>query len=608
MFCKLSALLCLVSWALAETHEYHWTLNWTSANPDGVMDRQVLAINGEWPLPVIEITEGDRLLVYLTNGLEDQNTTLHFHGMYQQGSNQMDGPEMVTQCPIVPGETMLYNFTVNEQVGTYWYHAHTHGQTGDGFRGVFIVHDREEYPYEFDVEDTLTVAEWYHDNSQTLMPQFLNRYNPTGAEPIPQNILFNDTRNATWHVEPNTTYLLHIVNVGAFVSQFLWMEDHTFTVVEVDGVYVERNETEVLYITVGQRYTVLLQTKDSTDRNYRFMHRCDDSMLDLLPEDLQLNGTNWIVYNSDAELPSEEYYVDSLDPLDDFYLQPLERMELLPDPDVRVTIDVIMDNLLNGVGYAFFNNISYVAPKVPTLVTALTAGEDAMNAAVYGSNTNTFVLDKDEVVEIVLNSQDPGTHPFHLHGHHFQVINRGPDYPDDQPTPFNETDHDPFPQYPMRRDVVHARPNSHFVLRFQADHPGVWFFHCHLEWHMMQGLALTFIEDPITLQQNETLTENYLQVCNAAGIKTEGNAAANSDDFFDLTGENVQVAPLPEGFTARGIVALVFSCIAGLLGCIAIGYYGMQDIPDVEERVARDLGVDLEEEEEGPSALASRVV
>lgn len=63
---------------------------------------------------------------------------------------------------------------------------------------------------------------------------------------------------------------------------------------------------------------------------------------------------------------------------------------------------------------AFFNGITYVSPKVPTLYTALSVGELATNPVVYGSNTNSFVLKHNEVIEIVLNNLDPGKHPFHL--------------------------------------------------------------------------------------------------------------------------------------------------------------------------------------------------
>ena len=161
---------------------------------------------------------------------------------------------MVTQCPIPPGETYLYNFTIDDQVGTYWYHSHTSGQYGDGMRGVFIIED-DDFPYDYDEEIVLTLSEHYHDYSKDLMPGFLSRFNPTGAEPIPLNILFNETRNNTWKVEPGKTYLLRIANTGRFVTQYLWMEDHEFTVVEVDGVYVEKIQL-ICYISLLPKDTV----------------------------------------------------------------------------------------------------------------------------------------------------------------------------------------------------------------------------------------------------------------------------------------------------------------------------------------------------------------
>lgn len=598
---SLISLFSLASLAYCETHYWNFTAEWVDANPDGGFERQAIGLNGEWPLPVLRVNKNDRVILNLTNGLPDQNTSLHFHGLFQPGSNQMDGPEMITQCPIPPGSSFLYNFTVGDQVGTYWYHSHTHGQTGDGFRGVFIIDD-EDIPFEYDEEVVITVSEWYHQYSDELTANFLNLYNPTGAEPIPSNVLMNETTNFTWNVQPDTTYFVRFVNIGGFVSQYIYMEDHEFEVVEVDGVWVEPNVTDTLYITVAQRYGVLIRTKNTTDQNFAFMHGFDPDMLDVIPPELQLNQTGTIVYDESNDNPGE-YFVNDYNFLDDFYLQPIELLNntLYDEPDVVVTVDVTMNNLNDGKNYAFFNNLTYTYPKVPTLHTVLSAGEDAGNAEVYGSNTHSIVLEKDEIVDIVLNNQDPGKHPFHLHGHLFQLISRGDEVGEfDTPVPFSYDDHSEFPENPVLRDTVYVRPNSYIVMRFKADHPGVWFFHCHIEWHLIQGLALQFIEDPqaIVADAEQQLTQNHIDVCEAAGVPWRGNAAGNDDDFFDLTNENVQTVPLPAGFTARGIVALVFSCIAGVLGLVTIAIYGMADIKNIESNVVRDLDVDIRDDDE----------
>ena len=220
------------------------------------------------------------------------------------------------------------------------------------------------------------------------------------------------------------------------------------------------------------------------------MNRVDIDMLDVIPDELELNGTNYIEYNSKADKP-EPYLLDSIDDyFDDFYLKPLSKEKLLDDADYTITVDVQMDNLGNGVNYAFFNNITYTTPRVPTLLSVLSAGDDASNELVYGTNTNSFVLQSGDVVDIVLNNLDTGKHPFHLHGHVFQLIERHEEIPEtEDPVGYNASDHADWPEYPMLRDTVYVRPQSYIVMRFKADNPGVWLFHCHIEWHLEQGFS-----------------------------------------------------------------------------------------------------------------------
>ena len=80
------------------------------------------------------------------------------------------------------------------------------------------------------------------------------------------------------------------------------------------------------------------------------------------------------------------------------------------------------------------------------------------------------------------------------------------------------------------------------------------------------------IEAPLELQQTLQIPENHFDVCRASNGKIAGNAAGNTVNVFDLKGQNRSPAPLPAGFTARGIVALVFSCLAAFLGMGAIAW------------------------------------
>lgn len=92
------------------------------------------------------------------------------------------------------------------------------------------------------------------------------------------------------------------------------------------------------------------------------------------------------------------------------------------------------------------------------------------------------------------------------------------------------------------------------------------------EWHLASGLVATMVEAPLEIQKTLTIPSNHYEVCAAGATPTAGNAAANTVDYLNLDGQNLSPAPLPSGFTARGIVAMVFSCIAAFLGMAVIAW------------------------------------
>jgi iron transport multicopper oxidase len=157
------------------------------------------------------------------------------------------------------------------------------------------------------------------------------------------------------------------------------------------------------------------------------------------------------------------------------------------------------------------------------------------NSAIYGVNSNPYVIPYGAVVELYISNHDSNAHPFHLHGHQFQVVDRaggGLLFPGFAT---------PNPPIPMRRDVVMVYGGGYAVIRFVADNPGITLFHCHIEWHVEAGLTATFIEAPDKLQaMNLTLPASHSAVCATQGISMTGNAAGNSNNWLDLTGANTQ--------------------------------------------------------------------
>jgi iron transport multicopper oxidase len=166
--------------------------------------------------------------------------------------------------------------------------------------------------------------------------------------------------------------------------------------------------------------------------------------------------------------------------------------------------------------------VTYISQRVPTLHSVASTGAANTNPAIYGQ-VNPFVINEGDVVQIVVNNLDAASHPFHLHGHHFQVLDR----------PRSGTGNWPardvnYAATPPMRDTIAVMPQSFTVLRFKANNPGVWLFHCHIEWHVEMGLTATIIEAPDKLR-NLNFPADHIAACDALGIPHTGNAAGNSD-------------------------------------------------------------------------------
>ena len=106
--------------------------------------------NGTTPGPTLEAVEGDRVRIYVTNRLPEY-TSVHWHGLILPSG--MDGVTGVTQPPIKPGETFVYEFTL-QQHGTHMYHSHADEmvQMAMGMMGMFIIHPKagEQVPVDRD--------------------------------------------------------------------------------------------------------------------------------------------------------------------------------------------------------------------------------------------------------------------------------------------------------------------------------------------------------------------------------------------------------------------------------------------------------------------------
>lgn len=568
----LLALFPCLQIAAAKVVTYHFNIGWISAAPDGYV-RPVIAINGLFPPPTIHVTVGDELVIHTINNLGNSSATLHFHGLWQQGSTAQDGPFQVSQCGVPSDHSFTYKFFVN-QPGTYFYHSHFQGQYPDGLRAPLIVHDPySPYADSYDEEKVITLSDWYHDQMPNLSSFYLNTtLNPESPEPIPYSGLLSDGQNVILQVQPGKTYFLRIINFAAFSQMYLHFDEHEMTIIEVDGVYTHPQKVDTLYVAVAQRYGVLLTTKKTTIQNYAALAKLDEMMFDGYPDispDVNPDVTAWLVYDQSLPLPPPlNITLDTFNStkFDDFTLVPYDNEPLLQNPTQTFVLELDFFPQ-DGQNRAGFNQITWLPQKVPSLFTALTTGSAATDNLTYGLNAHAMVLNYNEVIEVVINNFDNGSHPIHIHGHAPQIVARSTNGTYDpsterhryMPTPqagaqyimppadalgYNR-DTVPMPKIPLKRDTWMLAALGYTVIRFRANNPGVWFFHCHMDWHNIAGLAATFIEAPLELQKSQYIPYYSKENCLKQDMLVAGNAAGNTKNFSDLTGAVTSCPPLP---------------------------------------------------------------
>jgi iron transport multicopper oxidase len=133
----------------------------------------------------------------------------------------------------------------------------------------------DPYTGHYDQEIIVTLSDWYHGQVSALLKSFVSVFNPTGAEPVPNSALMNDTTSLNITAKPGQTYLFRFINVGAFATQYVWFEGHDMRIVEVDGVWTNESQADLLYITPAQRYSVLVTMLNDTSKNYPLVSSMD---------------------------------------------------------------------------------------------------------------------------------------------------------------------------------------------------------------------------------------------------------------------------------------------------------------------------------------------
>jgi len=401
-------------------------------------------------------------------------------------------------------------------------------QYPDGLRGPLIVRDPDEpCKDQYDDEFVLTLSEWYHNESIPLVKSMLVPNNTQFRPPLgPDGMLVNDGVFNEYDVEPGKTYRLRIINIAAITSFFVEIPDRQVTVIMQDASYVQPQAVDQLRISPAQRYDILITIKaEDEDKNIPITLAMDASPNYIVRPNLIFIKQAYLVTDEDAEKPVTTLTPPELAPYDEIGFKPLDGLSAYTiSRTIVLNFKFCRDK--NNLPRACFgegaNPLEYVGQLVPTLYTAASMGEHNTDPAIYGQ-VNPIFLDEDEVVQVVINNLDPvAFHPFHFHGHQFQVVAKG------APGAGIWSEAVTSLAQPARKDTMIVPPGSFAAIRLTASQAAVFLLHCHIEWHVSMGLSVTFIQGAEKLR-GLPIPKEHLAVCKSQCIPTEGNAGGNLD-------------------------------------------------------------------------------
>ncbi|KAF2089865.1 multicopper oxidase [Saccharata proteae CBS 121410] len=501
------------SWPTGITREYWLNVTDQEIHPDGYSKPLGKVINGTYPGPIIEACWGDEIVVHVTNWLHTNGTTIHWHGIRQQHSNEMDGVNGVTQCPIAYGEEFTYRFRA-QQYGTTWYHSHYSLQYPDGVAGPLVIHGPSSSVYDEEIEP-LIMNDWVHSSAFAVFQVELNKLPPTG-----DSILLNGHGhyNCSLSINPDTSlcvgggsyleqtfqqgkkYLLRLINASAATAFIFSIDGHNLTVVQNDLVPIVPYNTNAILLNIGQRYNVIVEANASPG---------DYWMRTEIPggpggcgavSDRANNVTGIVRYDSSSTaLPTtvaNDYPSDCHDEPADLLVPVLPWHVDSHPQNTNISNDTF------EVGLSKLKYHGYIRWEVGSVPLWLDFG----NPTILNLENTTWNPEYDIVeydynqgfVYLIISANlptlnttrpVPAGHPIHLHGHDFAVLAQENSTYDEVESPKNFTYANP-----PRRDVAFLPSNGYLALAFKPDNPGVWLVHCHIAWHASSGLALQILE------------------------------------------------------------------------------------------------------------------
>lgn len=386
---------------------------------------------------------GERFRARVKNEL-DVETLLHWHGLNPPSAQ--DGVPMLSQAPLKPGESYDYDF-VNTRSGTHWMHSHLGLQEQQLLAAPLIVRETAE-PLFDGQEHVVLLHDFTFRDPQEILAELkggggghAGHVMPGMAMAMPGMLnditfdayLANDRTLAdpeVVRVGKATQIRLRIINGSAASNMWIDLGALQGELIAVDGNAVFPLKGSVFPLAIAQRADIRVK----------------------LPEG---SGAWPVLFRPEGLGVRTGIYLAT---------QGAEIAKLPREGEVAPEVDLAQEMKLRSVA---------VLPSEPvtrTEILALTGGGPDYLWGLNGKSSmhdTVFTVRENERIEVIMQNQTGMAHPMHLHGHYFKVaaINN-------------------LPIEGALRDTVLVPPSTSVTIRFAADNPGNWAFHCHHLYHL----------------------------------------------------------------------------------------------------------------------------
>ncbi|XP_077235462.1 monocopper oxidase-like protein SKU5 [Tasmannia lanceolata] len=519
---------------------FEWEFSYITAAPLGVQ-QQVIAINGQFPGPIVNLTTNNNLVVNVLNSL-NEDLLITWNGIQHRRNSWEDGV-FGTNCPIPNGWNWTYQFQVKDQIGSFFYFPSLNFQRAAGGYGGIIVNNRVIIPVPFGTPDgdiTLLIGDWYNKN-HTALRKALDDGNDLG---MPDGVLMNGKGpyryNSTLvpagidyetiNVHPGRTYRIRVHNIGVSTSLNFRIQNHNLLLVETEGSYTSQQNYTNLDIHVGQSYSFLVTMDQNASSDYYIV-----ASARFVNETLwtRVTGVAILHYsnskgNATGPLP---------DPPNDFYDKSFSMNQARsirwnvsagaarPNPQgsfkygqINVTQVYVLKNkppvVINGKRRTTLNGISYVNPDTPLRLadqyklkgiytldfpTRPLVGPSRLGSSVINGTYRGFM-------EIIFQNNDTTVQSYHMDGYAFFVV--GMDFGD-----WTENSRGTYNKWDgVARSTTQVFPGAWTAVLVWLDNVGVWSVHVeNLDtWYLGQEVYVRVVNPEITNKTELPKPDNAL--------------------------------------------------------------------------------------------------